>query len=172
MEWLEESITKSTREIQSNSVAETEQILERHEKNLDQLDKKKKVFMDQKGKGEKLLNDPKAPKFLNGHMERLVGLWKEANNKGEDRLEDLKNNLVAWEAYENKRNQLDGQLNEVSFVLLFFYRLLRRSNSCDFAKNKYDEVVQVWHKKTSLSVVSKLIYYAMVPPTFLLYQAD
>ena len=120
MEWLEESITKSTREIQSNSVAETEQILERHEKNLDQLDKKKKVFMDQKGKGEKLLNDPKAPKFLNGHMERLVGLWKEANNKGEDRLEDLKNNLVAWEAYENKRNQLDGQLNEVSFVLLFF----------------------------------------------------
>ena len=45
MEWLEESITKSTREIQSNSTAETEQILERHEKNLDQLDKKKKVFM-------------------------------------------------------------------------------------------------------------------------------
>jgi len=112
MEWLEESITKSTREIQSNSVAETEQILERHEKNLDQLDKKKKVFLDQKGKGEKLLNDPRAPKFLNGHMDRLMGLWKEANNKGEDRLEDLKNNLVAWEAYENKRNQLDDQLNQ------------------------------------------------------------
>ena len=119
MEWLEESITKSTREIQSNSVAETEQILERHEKNLDQLDKKKKVFMDQKSKGEKLLNDPKAPKFLNGHMDRLNGLWKEANNKGEDRLEDLKNNLVAWEAYENKRNQLDDQLNQVGNTTFF-----------------------------------------------------
>ena len=117
MEWLEESITKSTREIQSNSVAETEQILERHEKNLDQLDKKKKVFMDQKSKGEKLLNDPRAPKFLNGHMDRLMGLWKEANNKGEDRLEDLKNNLVAWEAYENKRNQLDDQLNQVGNIV-------------------------------------------------------
>ena len=121
MEWLEESITKSTREIQSNSVAETEQILERHEKNLDQLDKKKKVFMDQKSKGEKLLNDPKAPKFLNGHMDRLNGLWKEANNKGEDRLEDLKNNLVAWEAYENKRNQLDDQLNQVGNTTFFFH---------------------------------------------------
>lgn len=155
MEWLEESITKSTREIQSNSTAETEQILERHEKNLDQLDKKKKVFMDQKSKGEKLLNDPKAPKFLNGHMERLVGLWKEANNKGEDRLEDLKNNLVAWEAYENKRNQLDGQLNEVSFVVFQF-----STNSATVAillkMKKYGATLtQQTHE--SVSVVLKLI---------------
>ena len=71
LEWLEESIAKSTREIQSNSVAETEEILVRHEKNLDQLDKKKKVYTDQKTKGEKLSNDPKAPKFLGGQLGRL-----------------------------------------------------------------------------------------------------
>ena len=82
--------------------------------------------MDQKSKGEKLLNDPRAPKFLNGHMDRLMGLWKEANNKGEDRLEDLKNNLVAWEAYENKRNQLDGQLNEVGKSEFTFTSLFTR----------------------------------------------
>ena len=64
LEWLEESIAKSTREINSNSVAETEEIMTRHEKNLDQLDKKKKVYMEQKGKAEKLANDPKAPKFM------------------------------------------------------------------------------------------------------------
>ena len=111
--------------------------------------------MDQKSKGEKLLNDPKAPKFLNGHMERLVGLWKEANNKGEDRLEDLKNNLVAWEAYENKRNQLDGQLNEVSFVVFQF-----STNSATVAillkMKKYGATLtQQTHE--SVSVVLKLI---------------
>ena len=45
-------------------MAETEEIMTRHEKNLDQLDKKKKVYLEQKGKAEKLAQDPKAPKFM------------------------------------------------------------------------------------------------------------
>ena len=85
VEWLEDNIVKSTREINSNSVAQTEEILERHEKNLNALDKKKKTYMDQKTKGDKLASDPKAPKFLSGQLDRLTGLWKEANNKGDDR---------------------------------------------------------------------------------------
>merc|ERR1712223_2301612 len=54
VEWLEESKMKSTKEIQSNSVAQTEEILERHEKNLNALDKKKKPYTDKKTKGETL----------------------------------------------------------------------------------------------------------------------
>merc|ERR1711936_874918 len=42
IEWLEESKMKSTKELSSNSVAQTEEILERHEKNLNALDKKNK----------------------------------------------------------------------------------------------------------------------------------
>ena len=72
MEWLEDMVSKFTREINSNSTSETEEIMERHEKYLDQLDKKKKIVMDQKAKGDKILSDPKAPKFFKGHMERLV----------------------------------------------------------------------------------------------------
>ena len=41
-------------------------------------------------------------------------LWKDANNQGDNRLEDLKKNLQAWESYENKRNQLDDQLNQAN----------------------------------------------------------
>ncbi len=81
MEWLEEMVSKFTREINSNSTAETEEIMERHEKNLDQLDKKKKVVLDQKGKGDKILADPKAPKFLHGHVERLVKTKRIQNNQ-------------------------------------------------------------------------------------------
>merc|ERR1712223_130729 len=112
IEWLEESKMKSTKEIQSNSVAQTEEILERHEKNLNALDKKKKPYTDQKTKGEKLKSDPKAPPFLSGQLEKLNTAWKEANDFGDQRLDDLKKNLESWEAYENQRNKLDGQINE------------------------------------------------------------
>merc|ERR1712038_1625622 len=111
LEWLEESIAKSTREINSNSVEETEEIMTRHEKNLDQLDKKKKVYLEHKGKAEKLAQDPKAPKFMQGQLDRLNQLWKDSNNVGDNRLEDLKKNLESWESYEKQRNTLDGHID-------------------------------------------------------------
>jgi hypothetical protein len=93
MEWLEEMVSKSTREINSNSTQQTEEIMERHEKCMDQLDKKKKIVNDQKIKGEKILADPKAPKFLHGHMDNLKELWRQANKTAEDRLDGLRMNL-------------------------------------------------------------------------------
>lgn len=90
MEFLLESVSRSTREINSNSAAQTEEIQEKQEKVLDQLDKKRKTVMEAKTKGEKILTDPKAPKFLESHLEKLNSLWKEANDSGEDRLKALK----------------------------------------------------------------------------------
>ena len=57
---------------------------------LDQLDKKRKAVMDQKEKGEKILKDPKAPKFLSAHMDKLNALWADANKCAESRLKQLK----------------------------------------------------------------------------------
>ena len=57
---------------------------------LDQLDKKKKVVLEQQSKGEKLAQDPKAPKFLNSYMDRLKALWTDANKQAENRLAALK----------------------------------------------------------------------------------
>ena len=60
---------------------------------MDQLDKKKKVVLEQQAKGEKLAQDPKAPKFLNSYMDRLKALWVDANKQAEDRLAQLKGTL-------------------------------------------------------------------------------
>ena len=90
MEWLEENLSKSTREINTNSAAQTEELQEKQEKIIDQLDKKRKVVMESKTKGEKLLTDPKAPKFLQGHIEQLNSKWNECNKAAEDRLKQLK----------------------------------------------------------------------------------
>ena len=76
---------KSTKELSSNSVAQTEEILERHEKNLNALDKKKKVYTDNKTKGEKLKTDPKCPPFLPLQLNLLNTTWKEANDLGDNR---------------------------------------------------------------------------------------
>lgn len=111
MEWLEEMVSKSTRDINSNSASQTEEIMEKQEKVLDQLDKKKKVVMEQQSKGEKILQDPKAPKFLISYLDRLKALWTDANKQGEDRLVALKDNLSAWERYERERDALCSKLD-------------------------------------------------------------
>jgi len=110
LEWIEESIGKSTRDINTNSASETEELQEKQEKCLDQLDKKRKDYVDKKTKGEKILTEPKAPKFLTGHIESLNNKWKEANTCAEDRLKQLKDNMVQWERYERERDALADKL--------------------------------------------------------------
>ena len=90
MEWIEESISKSTREINTNSASQTEELQEKQEKILDQLDKKRKTYNESKTKGEKLMTDPKAPKFLQSHIDKLNEMWKQANTEAENRLKQLK----------------------------------------------------------------------------------
>ena len=44
MEWLTEKKVLATRDINSNSAGETEELIEKQEKVIDQLDKKRKVI--------------------------------------------------------------------------------------------------------------------------------
>jgi hypothetical protein len=90
MEWMEDMKSKSTRDINTNSASQTEEHIEKHEKNMDQMDKKKKSVMEQITKGEKILIDPKSPKFLDGHVNKLKSLWTECNSEAENRLGSLK----------------------------------------------------------------------------------
>jgi len=110
MEWIEENISKSTRDINTNSASQTEELQEKQEKILDQIDKKRKVYSESKAKGEKLMTDPKAPKFLQSHLDKLNDMWKEANTVAENRLKQLKDNLVSWEKYERERDGLADKL--------------------------------------------------------------
>ena len=90
MEFLEDMRSKSTRDINTNSSNETEEHIEKQEKYMDQIDKKKKTVMEQILKGEKILANPKSPKFLDGHVNKLRSLWDEANSTSEERLQALK----------------------------------------------------------------------------------
>lgn len=112
MEFLEDMRSKSTREINTNSSHETEEHIEKQEKYMDQIDKKKKTVMEQISKGEKILANPKSPKFLDGHVNKLRSLWDEANLTSEERLQALKDNLSAWERYEKQRTSFYQTIQE------------------------------------------------------------
>merc|ERR1740123_1367712 len=110
MEWLTEKQVLATRDISSNSTGETEELIERQEKVIDQLDKKGKIFREIVSKGSKLKDDPKSPVFLGLEVKRASDLWEETNSVAMDRLNRLRDNLSAWERYENKRNDLADKL--------------------------------------------------------------
>jgi len=110
MEWLTEKKVLATRDINSNSAGETEELIEKQEKVIDNLDKKRKVFQEVVGKGNKLKDDPKCPVFLGVEVKRASDLWDETNKLALDRLSRLRDNLSAWERYENKRNELGDKI--------------------------------------------------------------
>lgn len=111
MEWLVEKKVLATRDINSNSAGETEELIEKQEKVLDQLDKKRKVITELIAKGTKLKDDPKSPAFLAREVNNMKTIWDETNSLALDRLNRLKDNLGAWERYESKRNDLTDKLD-------------------------------------------------------------
>jgi len=112
MEFLEDMRSKSTRDINTNSSNETEEHIEKQEKYMEQIDKKKKTVMEQISKGEKILVNPKSPKFLDGHVNKLRSLWDEANITSEQRLQALRDNLDSWEKYEKQRSNFFQAVQE------------------------------------------------------------
>eukprot|EP00095_Tigriopus_kingsejongensis_P009110 maker-scaffold150_size309978-snap-gene-1.12 protein:Tk09110 transcript:maker-scaffold150_size309978-snap-gene-1.12-mRNA-1 annotation:"muscle-specific protein 300" len=110
MEFMEDLRSKSSREIVTNAANETEDHIDKHEKCMDQMDKKRKSILDQLAKGEKILADPKSPKFLEGHVNKMKTVWEDAQKTASDRLAALKDNLHAWDRYDKTRDSVGDKL--------------------------------------------------------------
>ena len=119
LEWFEDMRSKSSREINTDSANQTEEHIEKQEKYMDQMDKKKKSVLDQTAKGEKILADPKSPKFLEGHVNKLKTLWLESNKAAEERLAGLKGNKIIF-----KTNKKIFDLTISVLFERFFYSYL------------------------------------------------
>merc|ERR1719402_951203 len=80
----------------------TEEIIEKHMKVMDKLDKKKKEVINIISRGEKLAEMAKAPQFLGEKLAAMKKLWNDANNVAKQRLDDLKTNAGCWNAFAEK----------------------------------------------------------------------
>ena len=99
IEFLDGIMMSSTREVAPSCVENVEELIERQEKALVQLETKRNVVKDLIEKGNILLHDPEKPKFLDDHVKRIVEGWDETKMKAQERLKLLQDTKNAWEGY-------------------------------------------------------------------------
>merc|ERR1712025_1011614 len=99
IEFLEGIMTSSTREIAPSCMENVEELIERQEKSLVQLDTKRDMVKDLIEKGKKILENPDKPKFLEQHVQSIESGWDDTKQKAQDRLQLLQETKDAWVGY-------------------------------------------------------------------------
>jgi uncharacterized protein YozE (UPF0346 family) len=99
IEFLDGIMLSSTRDIAPSCVENVEELIERQEKSLVQLDTKRNVVKDLIEKGKIILENPDKPKFLESHVQRIEIGWDDTKSKAQERLKLLTETKDAWEGY-------------------------------------------------------------------------
>merc|ERR1712165_84311 len=99
IEFLDGIMLSSTRDIAPSCVENVDELIERQDKALNQLETKRAVVKDLIAKGKQLLENPDKPRFLEGHVKRIVDGWDDTKEKAQARLKLLNNTKDAWVGY-------------------------------------------------------------------------
>jgi hypothetical protein len=99
IEFLDGIMLSSTRDIAPSCVENVDELIERQEKSLSQLDAKRGVVVDLIAKGKTILEHPDKPKFLEGNVKRISEGWEDTKNKAQQRLKLLNDTKEAWVGY-------------------------------------------------------------------------
>merc|ERR1711902_242924 len=99
IEFLDGIMLSSTRDIAPSCIENVEELIERQEKSLNQLENKRSIMNELIQKGKQLLENPDKPKFLDSHVSRIKEGWDITKEKAVARLELLNNTKAAWEGY-------------------------------------------------------------------------
>merc|ERR1712212_1179342 len=110
-EFIDDLRNRSVKELVCGSSEQTEEHIEKQDKVLNSLENKRKMVMDFIAKGEKLMQDPNCPKFLDGHVKKLREAWDDTNEKAQTRKKALADNLSSWETFENEKVENHKQLD-------------------------------------------------------------
>ena len=99
VEFLDGIMLSSTRDIAPSCVENVDELIERQEKSLSQLDSKRNVVVDLIGKGKVILEHPDKPKFLEGNVKRIEEGWDDTKKKAQERLKLLNETKDAFINY-------------------------------------------------------------------------
>merc|ERR1712211_182909 len=106
IEFLDGIMLSSTRDIAPSCVENVDELIERQEKSLVQLDSKRNVVNDLIEKGKKILENPDKPKFLEGHVQRIEIGWDDTKMKAQERLKLLQDTKEAWVGYAENNDTI------------------------------------------------------------------
>jgi len=99
VEFLDGIMLSSTRDIAPSCVENVDELIERQEKSLAQLDSKRAVVTDLIAKGKVILQNPDKPKFLEANVKRIQDGWEDTKKKAQDRLQLLTETKNAFIGY-------------------------------------------------------------------------
>lgn len=102
-EFIDDQRAKSVRDVIIGDTEATDELIDKHASIMRIMENKKKTVEEFIVKGEKLMEDPKSPKFLETHVSKLKDAWEVAQQKAQERKDALNNNLEAWKIFENKK---------------------------------------------------------------------
>merc|ERR1712012_422502 len=109
IEFLDGIMLSSTRDIAPSCVENVDELIERQEKSLVQLDSKRNVVNDLIEKGKKILEHPDKPKFLEGNVKRIQEGWDDTKKKAQDRLKLLQDPKEAWVGYAENNETIASE---------------------------------------------------------------
>merc|ERR1739844_773121 len=99
----------STRDIAPSCVENVDELIERQEKSLSQLDAKKSIVTDLIAKGKVILQNPDKPKFLEGNVKRIEEGWDDTKKKAQDRLQLLNETKDAFIGYAGNNETIASE---------------------------------------------------------------
>jgi len=112
IEFLDGIMLSSTREIAPSCVENVDELIERQEKALVQLETKRGIVRDLIEKGNTLLQNPEKPRFLDSHVQRIVDGWDDTKLKAQERLKLLMDTKAAWEGYAEGQDSIAAEFEK------------------------------------------------------------
>jgi len=143
MEFTNEQLGAASREIFTGSVSATEDIIEKHLKVMDKIDKKKNDVKAIIAKGEKLENMPKAPGFLGEKLSEMKALWENTTTTAKKRLDDLRNNAGNWNTFAEKCQTLQTQVTTAQKQIDDVKKLYAMTQAKDDHKERVDRSTEI-----------------------------
>jgi len=111
VEFLDGIMLSSTRDIAPSCVENVDELIERQEKSLSQLDSKRNVVIDLIGKGKVILENPDKPRFLEGHVKRIEEGWDDTKRKAQERLKLLNETKDAFIGYAENNETIANEFD-------------------------------------------------------------
>jgi len=112
IEFLDGIMLSSTRDIAPSCVENVDELIERQEKSLVQLDTKRHVVLDLIEKGKVILANPDKPKFLEKHVKQIEEGWEETKTKAKERLQLLQDTKEAWVGYAENNETIATEFDK------------------------------------------------------------
>merc|ERR1712223_2038613 len=114
IEFLDGIMLSSTRDIAPSCVENVDELIERQENSLVQLETKRSVVKDLIDKGKKILENPDKSKFLESHVSRIELGWDDTKMKAQERLKLLQDTKEAWVGYAENNDTIVVEIERAS----------------------------------------------------------